>query len=210
MELYKEVHQELMAQTLADGHLLRKEKELILVGINSVLLKEEEAVKHALAAQKEGALVEEVAEILLAAIVTRGLTAWLVGVKALEAMLANTDEPAPKIALEEVAEIKDLADAKTYLAGENGKISNWAALMEDYNEGALLNYTRLRTFLLNDQYISRKVKEYVIIGLNLALGYNTGLSVHIEAAQKEGATKEQIQEVFSVALLYMGSITAAV
>lgn len=210
MELYKEVHHELMEKTLSEGHLTRKEKEMILVGINAVILKEEETVKHALAAQKEGALVEEVAEILLGAIVTRGLTAWLVGVKALDAMLENQEGPADEVALEEVAEIKDLEDAKEYLAGENGKVSNWAALMEQYNPDALLNYTRLRTFLLNDQYVSRKVKEYVIIGLNLALGYNTGLSVHIEAAMKEGATKEQIQEVFHVALLYMGSIAADV
>ena len=183
----------------------KQEQALVLMGVNAVLARETEVTQFALNAFENGASYEAIAEVLMAAVVSRGLPAWLSGVKALEHIKSLSTDVTAQVAF---GSVHSFEDATNYLAGENGNISSWATLMGELNRDALYHYAGLREQLLHDGQVSRKVKEFVIIGLNLALGYETGLNVHIKAALDAGANEQSIEAVFKLVLTYLGAMHA--
>ena len=53
--------------------------------------------------------------------------------------------------------------------------------------------------------LSPKEKELICVGISIAIGCETCIVMHTKAALEAGATKEEIMEVFGVALTLRGS-----
>lgn len=202
---YKEYIDLLEEKIIKNGVIEEKFQRLVLIGMDAVTYNEKSMLFHTENGIKSGLKPIEMADALLAAIVTRGLTAWLVGIKAIEHAEKLIGEKSETQKLE-LSSISNFEETQKYFSGENGNISKWLEYFNVYKPAAGLYYGQLRDVLLRDFAISRKIKEFVIIALNLALDYKTGLDVHIAAAYKEGATKEEIETVFQLALIHKARI----
>ncbi|WP_158599087.1 carboxymuconolactone decarboxylase family protein [Planococcus salinus] len=195
-----EHYRALQDEVLAAGALSRKDKELILVGINAARRYESGMLQHAENALKEGATVQEFVEVLSVCILSRGIPAWLEGIKAIEYAIEHSDETnaSPQ-------EKTEPQEAVAYFKQENnGLLPEWARIMNDYSPVSLARYAALRQSELTDAAVSRKLKELVLVGINLAERYDKGVQLHINGARKEGATEQEIAEVGLISVLTAG------
>lgn len=206
---------------LRDGALSRKEKELILVGINAARRYERTMLYHTKGAVDAGATVAEIGEILLPCVLSRGLPAWLEGMKALEyardyIRSQEAGAGGAQAAGEARSGLADvtIGDAEAvheYFARAQGgnhhgepALPAWAQWMEQTHPGALRSYVQLRANALADGLVSRKLKELLLVGINAAERYPAGIKIHLEAAKQLGATDQELAEVFLTALLTAG------
>lgn len=197
----------LRGSILKDGALSRKDKELILVGINAARRYEKSMIFHTKGAVDAGASVEEIAEVLLACILSRGLPAWLVGVKSIEYAIDYIGEKAKEfdkhyLIMPEKKE--NIDECIKYYKQAQGELPQWVHDMMDYNEEALLHYTNLRNQALSEGVVSRKLKELVLVGINVAERYPEGVKIHTEGAKRCGATNEELADCHLTAVLTAG------
>jgi AhpD family alkylhydroperoxidase len=97
---------------------------------------------------------------------------------------------------------------KTYME-YYGEIPVWVKMMGENKPDALYHYCQLRKIGLEDGVLSRKVKELILIGINLVRRYETGLKLHIKGALDAGAKEEEIYETIVTAML-SGSASAII
>ncbi len=190
---------------LVEGHLSRKEKELILVGINAARRYERSMIYHTKGALDAGATVVELSEILTTCIISRGIPAWLEGMKAIqyaEAYLQKSSDQS--VGNNAVVELQNAEDALVYYQEAMGAVPKWANLLNTYEPNVLVAYSNLRKEVLRDGSLSRKTKELLLIGINVSERYKEGTRIHVEGARKLGATDEEIAEVTLTALLTAG------
>ncbi|WP_028551151.1 carboxymuconolactone decarboxylase family protein [Paenibacillus sp. UNC451MF] len=193
-------------EILVDGALPRKEKELILVGVNAARRYERSMIYHTQGAVDAGANLEEIADVVAACIISRGIPAWFTGMKAIQfaAEYLGIEGTEVKEYNGELPSITSLEDAYAYYEKESGLTPSWAQLLEKANPSAMVGYTNLRNVVLRDHVVSRKLKELVLIGVNLAERYPEGVQVHVNGAKKWGATDAEIAEVSLVCVLTAG------
>ncbi|MFH0814149.1 MAG: carboxymuconolactone decarboxylase family protein [Pseudomonadota bacterium] len=82
-----------------------------------------------------------------------------------------------------------------------GHIPDWVKMMGDKRPDALYHYYQLRKIGVEDGVLPRKVKELILIGINLVRRYETGLELHIKGALDAGATVEEICETIVTAMV---------
>lgn len=191
---------------MEEGALSRKEKEWVLVGVNAARRYERSMLYHTKCALDAGSTVAELAEVLLPCILSRGIPAWLEGYKALvyaEEYLGRSDRServeaaAPSIAT--------LDDALAYYHEEaGGHEPDWVRLMKKYAPGTLRDYANLRSLALVDGRVPRKMKELVLVGINLSECYPAGVSLHVNGARKFGATNAELADVALTCVLTAG------
>jgi alkylhydroperoxidase/carboxymuconolactone decarboxylase family protein YurZ len=202
-----EYYTKLRGEILVDGALSKKEKELILVGINAARRYERSMIYHTKGAIDSGATIEEIADVLATCIISRGIPAWFTGVKAIEYAVSyvGKEEVNASPALDEEAFFASLADYNRYYEKEaGGEIPNWVKVLNQFNPSVTERYTDLRRSVLRDNVVSRKLKELVLVGINVAEMYQRGIELHIQGAKKCGATEAEIADVSLVALLTAG------
>jgi alkylhydroperoxidase/carboxymuconolactone decarboxylase family protein YurZ len=193
------------------GALSRKEKEWILVGVNAARRYERSMLYHTRGALDAGSTLSELAEILVPCILSRGIPAWLEGYKALafaeqylglrshsqDAQEGATEAPAPLITTVE--------EALAYFSREaGGDQPEWVGLMNVYAPGTLRNYGNLRKLALSDGHVPRKMKELVLVGINLSERYPDGVALHVSGAQRLGATNAELVDVALTCVLTAG------
>ena len=193
------------------GALSPKEKEWILVGVNAARRYERSMLYHTRGALDAGSTVSELAEILLPCILSRGIPAWLEGYKALvyaEQYLGRrgheqdrgeetTEASAPSITTVE--------EALAYFSEEaGGDQPEWVSLMNAYAPGTLRDYANLRKLALSDGRVPRKMKELVLVGINLSERYPSGVSLHLSSARRLGATDAELVDVALTCVLTAG------
>ncbi|MEK5520407.1 carboxymuconolactone decarboxylase family protein [Heyndrickxia sporothermodurans] len=206
-----EAYTELRHGILKDGALSRKEKECILVGINAARRYERSMIYHTQGAVDAGATLEELAEILSVCILSRGLPAWLEGIKSL-AFAANymkendysMDHQETEIQSVNKNEFKNLNDCLEYYRSMFGSEPKWVTDLAEYHPDALLHYTNLRNVNLTDGKVSRKLKELVLVGINTSERYPEGIRIHTEGARSCGATEAELAECHLTAVLTAG------
>lgn len=191
---------------MEEGALSRKEKEWVLVGVNAARRYERSMLYHTKGALDAGSTVDELAEILLPCILSRGIPAWLEGHKALvyaEEYVGRSDRdgvaeaPAPSFVT--------LDEALAYYREEaNGREPDWVRSMREYAPGTLRDYANLRSPVLDDGHVPRKMKELVLVGINLAERYPPGVSLHVQGARRVGATDSELADVALTCLLTAG------
>jgi alkylhydroperoxidase/carboxymuconolactone decarboxylase family protein YurZ len=198
-------------EILVKGVLSRKDKELILVGINAARRYERSMLYHTKGAVDAGATVEEIVDILSPCILSRGIPAWLEGSKAVKYAIdylysIGKVEKAPSIN-ETVASgtFSSMEDVLNYFQQEGaGNIPEWVKLLEAYSPEVVKNYGTLRSGILRNSTVSRKLKELVLVGINVSERYKEGVRIHVASAKKEGATDQEIAEVSLVGVLTAG------
>jgi len=197
-------------EVLRDGALSRKEKELILVGINAARRYERSMLFHTKGAIDAGATIEELAEIAAVCVLSRGIPAWFTGVEAIryaERYMAEKGIVRSPGEAEEAAGVpaaRTLDEALDYFRREASGVPEWASAMASFQPQALVGYAALRQQLLRDGAVSRKLKELTLLGINLAERYPRGVMLHAEGARRHGASSEQIAETALTALLTGG------
>ena len=205
-----EYYTKLRGEILVDGALSKKEKELILVGINAARRYERSMIYHTKGALDSGATIAEIADVLATCIISRGIPAWFTGVNAIEYAISYVGESmaaelnaAPP--LDEESFFASLTDYNGYYEKETGgEIPNWVKVLNQFNPSVLERYTDLRRTVLKDHVVTRKLKELVLVGINVAEMYPKGIELHTKGAKKCGATEAEIADVSLVALLTAG------
>ncbi|WP_078429642.1 carboxymuconolactone decarboxylase family protein [Alkalihalobacterium alkalinitrilicum] len=202
-------YEKLLAECMKDGILSKKEKSLILVGVNAARRYEQGLLYHTKEALDLGASIEEIVDILTPCILSRGIPSWLEGIKAIVyareylglEKISRTSSETKNVK----QRIEDLQGAIAYFEGEaNGSLPKWVATMLEFAPQVAQYYGSLRSEILRDHVISRKLKELVLVCINLVERYGEGARIHIETAKKLGATNEEIAEVAFVAMLAGG------
>lgn len=199
---------ELRLSILKDGALSRKEKELILVGINAARRYEKSMLLHTRGAMDAGAELIELAEILSVCILSRGLPAWLVGSKALEYAAESMKKNNRKIDYDQRSFInagfQDVQECLEYYQEILGEIPEWVHHLASFRPDVLIHYSNLRRSNLSDGRVSRKLKELVLVGINVAERYSEGVRIHTDGARSCGATDQELAECYLTALLTAG------
>jgi alkylhydroperoxidase/carboxymuconolactone decarboxylase family protein YurZ len=196
----------LRTAVMQDGALPRKDKELILVGINAARRYETSMLYHTQGALDAGASVLEIADAVLCTVISRGLPAWLEGQKAVRFALehqAATTAATPSVAPQQTL-LQDTAACDAYYTRTFGQLPAWAALMRDTSEDVYISYTNLRNASLAETHIRPALKELILAGINAAERYPEGVRIHASGALAKGATKAQLAECFTTALLTAG------
>ena len=74
-------------------------------------------------------------------------------------------------------------------------------VMADKSPQALKAYFALRTIVIEEGALSRKVKELILLGINLVRHFEPGVSFHIKGALESGASQEEIIETIVTAMM---------
>ncbi|MEN1967834.1 carboxymuconolactone decarboxylase family protein [Lentibacillus sp. N15] len=193
---------------LKDGALSRKEKECILVGVNAARRYEAGMFHHTKAALEAGTTLEELAEILSVCILSRGLPAWLEGIKAL-AFAGKSQKVAEGKTVEATSAMRDdaffdLDECLNYYQHTFGSKPQWVMDLANYQPATLLHYTNLRNGNLNDGNVPRKLKELTLVAINTSERYPEGVRIHTEGAKSCGATMAELAECHLIAMLTAG------
>jgi alkylhydroperoxidase/carboxymuconolactone decarboxylase family protein YurZ len=76
--------------------------------------------------------------------------------------------------------------------------------MNVYAPGTLRDYANLRKRTLGDGLVPRKMKELVLVGINLSERYPNGVSLHVSSARRLGATDAELADVALTCVLTAG------
>lgn len=74
-------------------------------------------------------------------------------------------------------------------------------VMADKSPEALKAYFALRSIVMQEGALPRKVKELILLGINLVRHFETGVRFHIKGALESGATQEEIIETIVTAMM---------
>jgi AhpD family alkylhydroperoxidase len=181
----------LRAETLRDGALTRKEKDLLLVGVNAARRYRPSMLGHARLAVKWGATPDEVLETVQLAILSRGIPSWMEGLEAV------------RLAEEAVGKVARSAAPRADAAAAEPTPS-WLAAFEERSPAAAAAYGSLRGELLVNGRLPRQFRELVLVAINLGEGYEPGIRLHTENARRFGATDEHLVEVALTTVLTAG------
>jgi AhpD family alkylhydroperoxidase len=179
----------LRGTVLRDGVLSRKEKDLLLVGVNAARRYRPSLLGHTRLAVQEGATPEEVLEAVLVGILSRGIPAWMEGLEAVELAERHAGR---KARLPEAGDAAD--DAQP----------GWLAALHERAPAAGDAYRRLRATLLLNGQLPRLFRELVLVGINLSEGYEPGVRLHAGNARRFGADDRHLVETALTMVLTAG------
>jgi len=193
-------------EVMAEGHISKKEKELILVGVNAARRYENSMLYHAKGAIDAGATLREFVEILTPCILSRGIPAWFEGLKAIQYAEKYSKKSSAESTEKDVDfEFQNVDESLAYFKEEAGGVkAEWVKVMEEEAADVLLHYGNLRASILKDGIMPRKLKEFVLVAINVAERYEKGIELHVNSARKLGATDEEIAEVTLLGFLASG------
>jgi alkylhydroperoxidase/carboxymuconolactone decarboxylase family protein YurZ len=192
-------------EILKDQALSKKDKLLILVGINAAGRYERGVMDYTKKALDAGASLGELVEILTPCILSRGIPAWFEGLKAITFALEIVGRDENSSSYQEFLDFQDVHEVINYFKTEaNGIKAEWVTVMEQEAEQVLYHYGNLRASILKDGAVSRKLKEFVLVGINVAERYPKGIELHLNSARKLGATEAEISEVVLTGMLNGG------
>ncbi|NHM32893.1 carboxymuconolactone decarboxylase family protein [Neobacillus terrae] len=191
-------------EILVKGKMKQKDKELILVGVNAARRYERSMLYHTKGAIDAGATVEEIIEIISTCIISRGIPAWMTGIKAISYALNDLKG---QYSIEPVHEEKGFTSVEeclNFFRDGSGAVPEWLNLLGKHNPDVLIQYCSLRKIVLKEQAVSRKLKELLLVGINVCERYKEGVALHVKGARNFGATDEEIAEISLVGLLTAG------
>ena len=82
-----------------------------------------------------------------------------------------------------------------------GQVPEWAETVGQIMPELLEPWLGLRSQVMVDGALPRKVKELILLGINLVRRYPPGVELHLKSAMDAGATKEEIMETIATAIL---------
>ena len=82
-----------------------------------------------------------------------------------------------------------------------GQLQDWMETLLEDNPELLQHYMGIRDQVLVDGALPRKVKELMLMGINMVRMYQPGIENHLRMAMSLGATKEEVMETIATAVL---------
>jgi len=82
-----------------------------------------------------------------------------------------------------------------------GQVPDWAETISEIMPELLEPWISIRSKVIADGALPRKVKELILLGINLVRRYPSGVETHMRGAMDAGATKEEIMEAIATAIL---------
>jgi len=82
-----------------------------------------------------------------------------------------------------------------------GQVPDWAETISEIMPELLEPWISIRSKVIADGALSRKVKELILLGINLVRRYPSGIETHMRGALDAGATQEEIMEAIATAIL---------
>lgn len=184
---------------MADGHLSRKEKDLLLVGINAARLYERSMIYHTKGALSGGAAIPELLEYLIVPYLYNREKSLRVGMKSLEYALALKGLDAPILVNESPSLEELLLHITEQMKGEDCSfIQALLASVESRDERGL------RDKITKDSIVSKKSKLLLMAGIYTTELKGKKAAYWMEEARGNGATEEELAEVGLVCLLTAG------
>jgi AhpD family alkylhydroperoxidase len=98
-------------------------------------------------------------------------------------------------------ETKDIEAIYEAFRAYYGQVPDWVKVMGELAPEGLYHYYNLRNIGVNEGVLPRKVKELVLIGMNLIRRYPPGLRAHVKGALDAGCTPAEIAEVIVTAMV---------
>lgn len=82
-----------------------------------------------------------------------------------------------------------------------GTCPEWVELLGKTHPKAVVGYTELRKAVYEEGALTRKVKQLILLGINLTRNYENGIKLHMKLAIQEGASRAEIAETILTATL---------
>lgn len=190
----------LLQGILGEGPVPLKMKHFMLFIIHVAKGHEALARIHAERAADEGATMDEFHEVLAVFLPSRGTAMYLDGARALGGIAGGTR-------LADAGEDTRFETSEEILAYFNkamGTLPNFVTLLAQHKPTLLEGYFKLRSENLKDRLIPQKYKELMLVALNTAERYQTGVEIHAKAALGCGATPEELLDGMTTAILCGG------
>ncbi|MES2510691.1 MAG: carboxymuconolactone decarboxylase family protein [Pseudomonadota bacterium] len=181
---------------LSQGPLPAKIKHCMLFLIYLSKGHEDLARLHAETAVKLGATPQEWHEILMLFAGSRGTAMYIDGAR-ITGLSANPAERTGDT--DTVFESREQILA--YFDKAMGQVPAFVRLLADHNPVLFEGYFKLRSENLKDGSLLQKHKELMLVALNAAERYQTGIEIHGRAALGCGATHAELLDAMTVAIL---------
>ncbi|MFB5087664.1 carboxymuconolactone decarboxylase family protein [Psychrobacillus sp. PGGUH221] len=193
-----------MHSLLQDSSLSKKEKSLLLVGLFAARLEEQAMLHFTEVAIDAGNTVNEIAELISAAIISRGIPTWLSGIEAISKAIEITGKTESLIEAQNVSAFSTQEDCVSYYQSEFEQLPKWIQYLVDYAPDTLLKYSNLRTTSLRDGVVSRYLKELLLYAINLCDQYPKGINIHKTNAIQLGATDAVLEDIKTTCIYAVG------
>ena len=183
---------------LEEGPLPEKIKHFMLFVIYVSQAKTEMARLHHAAAQRLGATAEEWHEVLMVFVPSRGTAMYIDG-----AAIAGLE----RVSVTEEADDHELPtgpEMLQYFQSAMGQVPAFVALLAEHKPTLFEGYFKLRSENLKDGVLAQKYKELMLVALNTAERYQRGAEIHARAALQCGASKEELLDGMTTAILAGG------
>ncbi|MEI4770610.1 carboxymuconolactone decarboxylase family protein [Psychrobacillus sp. FJAT-51614] len=193
-----------MHSLLKDSHLSKKDKSLLLVGLFAARREEQAMLHFTEVAIDAGNTVNEIAELISAAIISRGIPTWLSGIEAISKAIEITGKAEYTIEPQKVSAFSTQEDCVSYYQSEFEQLPKWIQYLVDYAPDTLLKYSNLRTTSLRDGVVSRYLKELLLYAINLCDQYPKGIDIHKTNAIQLGATDAVLEDIKTTCIYAVG------
>lgn len=193
-----------MHSLLQDSSLSKKEKSLLLVGLFAARREEQAMLHFTEVAIDAGNTVNEIAELISAAIISRGIPTWLSGIEAISKAIEITGKTESSIEAQNVSAFSSQEDCVSYYQSEFEQLPKWIQYLVDYAPDTLLKYSNLRTTSLRDGVVSRFLKELLLYAINLCDQYPKGINIHKTNAIQLGATNAVLEDIKTICIYAVG------
>ncbi|SEN57514.1 Carboxymuconolactone decarboxylase family protein [Paenisporosarcina quisquiliarum] len=189
----------LRGAAMAEGVLSVKEKDILLVGINSARHYARSMVYHTKGAIDGGASLEELAEYLLVAYNYGGEKALQIGLQSFEYALELSGTPAEKISHDATA-IEIIRYYAQFASSDDRKdyYEQLIILFMDDNENALTEK------LLASNVVDEQMKYILMTGIYTTMLQNAETDYWANKAREKGVEEPQLAELGYICLLTAG------
>ncbi|MFD6210943.1 carboxymuconolactone decarboxylase family protein [Peribacillus sp. NPDC060253] len=189
----------LRSNIMEEGALTKKEKDILLVGMNAARLYERSMVYHTKGAMDGGATLPELVEYLIVPYLYNGTEALKMGIKSLEYALSLKGIPYPEVSGNQETAEEILLYMMELLGDEETEyVSNVLSLVRSGDQNSLKNY------ILSDSVVSKKLKHILMTGIFITELKGKQVEEWMEAARENGASEEQLADVGFICLLTAG------
>lgn len=189
---------------LTEGAVTKKDKTLLLVGLFAARREERQMQYFVEQAIEAGNNVAEIAELIAAAIISRGIPTWLSGIEAISYAIQLVGDTEVAIEKAEVAEFASQQECIHYYQSEFDVLPKWIQYLVDYAPDTLLKYSNLRTTSLRDGEVPRLLKELLLYAINICDGYDKGIAIHKANALVLGANDAILEEIKAICIYAVG------
>ncbi|MFJ7827863.1 carboxymuconolactone decarboxylase family protein [Psychrobacillus sp. NPDC096623] len=193
-----------MHTLLNDSYLSKKDKSLLLVGLFAARREEQAMLHFTEMAVEAGNTVNEIAELISAAIISRGIPTWLSGIEAITRAIELTGKTETTKEPQNISAFLTQEECVSYYQSEFEQLPKWISYLIDFAPDALLKYSNLRTTSLRDGAVSRFLKELLLYAINICDHYPKGIDIHKANAIQMGATDDVLQDLRTICIYAVG------